>query len=76
MGIIQYKMDECLKMNWFISLKQSMEVIGSWRIDYIEGRPHTSLGGLTPWEYIENNDPFPENWTRNDTNFVEDGHLS
>lgn len=46
--------DECLNENWFISLRHAREVIESWRIDYNEDRPHTSLGGLTPMEYIEN----------------------
>jgi putative transposase len=43
--------DECLNENWFINLNHAREVIESWRIDYNEGRPHTSLGGLTPREY-------------------------
>jgi putative transposase len=46
--------DECLNENWFISLKDARDVIECWRIDYNEGRPHTSLGGLTPKEYLEN----------------------
>ncbi len=46
--------DECLNENWFISLKHARDIIESWRIDYNEGRPHTSLGGLTPSEYVEN----------------------
>ena len=46
--------DECLNENWFISLKDARDVIECWRIDYNEGRPHTSLGGLTPREYLEN----------------------
>jgi putative transposase len=46
--------DECLNENWFISLNHAKEVIESWRIDYNEGRPHTSLGGLTPREFVEN----------------------
>ena len=46
--------DECLNENWFISLKNAREIIESWRIDYNEGRPHTSLGGLTPREYVKN----------------------
>ena len=45
--------DECLNENWFISLKQTRDVIESWRIDYNESRPHSSLGGLTPSEFIE-----------------------
>jgi putative transposase len=46
--------DECLNENWFISLKNARDIIESWRIDYNEGRPHSSLGGLTPREFIEN----------------------
>jgi len=46
--------DECLNESWFISLKHARDIIESWRIDYNEGRPHTSLGGLTPSEYVEN----------------------
>lgn len=45
--------DECLNENWFISLKHARGIIENWRIDYNEGRPHTSLGGLTPMEYVE-----------------------
>lgn len=47
--------DECLNENWFINLNHAREVIESWRIDYNEGRPHTSLGGLTPMEYAGTN---------------------
>ena len=47
--------DECLNENWFISLKDARDIIERWRIDYNEGRPHTSLGGLTPLEYVKNN---------------------
>lgn len=46
--------DECLNENWFINLKDARNIIESWRIDYNEGRPHSSLGGLTPREYVEN----------------------
>jgi putative transposase len=46
--------DECLNENWFISLKDARDIIENWRIDYNEGRPHTSLGGLTPREFVEN----------------------
>ena len=47
--------EECLNENWFISLKDARDIIERWRIDYNEGRPHTSLGGLTPLEYVKNN---------------------
>jgi putative transposase len=45
--------DECLNESWFITLKDARTIIESWRIDYNNGRPHTSLGGLTPTEFIE-----------------------
>jgi putative transposase len=45
--------DECLNENWFISLKNARAIIENWRVDYNDGRPHTSLGGLTPREYVE-----------------------
>jgi putative transposase len=48
--------DECLNENWFISLKNARDTIESWRMDYNESRPHTSLGGLTPKEFMKNNE--------------------
>ena len=45
--------DECLSGNWFLSLADAREVIEAWRRDYNGARPHSSLGGLTPWEYAE-----------------------
>ena len=46
--------DECLNENWFLSLKDARDIIESWRIDYNDGRPHSSLRGLSPREYVEN----------------------
>ena len=43
--------DECLNENWFVSLEDVRRTIESWRIDYNENRPHSSLGGLTPKEF-------------------------
>jgi putative transposase len=45
--------DECLNTNWFLSLKHAKDVIEEWRKDYNAVRPHSSLGGLTPEEFIE-----------------------
>ncbi len=45
--------DECLNTNWFLSLRHAREVIEDWRKDYNTVRPHSSLGGLTPQEYME-----------------------
>jgi putative transposase len=40
--------DECLNTNWFLSLEDARYKIESWRRDYNEYRPHSSLQGLTP----------------------------
>jgi putative transposase len=43
--------DECLNAHVFISLYDARRKIETWRID--EHRPHSSLGDLTPKEFIE-----------------------
>lgn len=43
--------DECLNEHWFASLAQARVIIGIWRRDYNEFRPHSSLGDLTPAEF-------------------------
>ncbi len=45
--------DECLNENWFSSLDEAKKLIGEWRDDYNEKRPHTALGGLTPNEFFD-----------------------
>jgi putative transposase len=44
--------DECLKVNWLADLADARERIELWRRDYNEVRPHSSLGYMTPVEYI------------------------
>lgn len=44
--------DECLNLNWFASLEQARRVIQEWRTDYNSARPHSSLGYLTPAEFV------------------------
>jgi putative transposase len=44
--------DECLNAHWFLSLEDAAEKIEAWRIEYNEYRPHSSLNGLTPAEFI------------------------
>lgn len=39
---------ECLNQHWFETLLEAREEIESWRKDYNEQRPHTSLGWLSP----------------------------
>jgi putative transposase len=42
--------DECLNEHWFKSLAHAREIINTWRKDYNEVRPHSSLG-MTPSEF-------------------------
>jgi len=44
--------DECLNDHWFTSLDEARRIIEDWRIDYNNERPHTSLGDLTPEEFL------------------------
>lgn len=43
--------DECLNEHWFRDLNHARELIGNWRLDYNENRPHSALGYLTPSEF-------------------------
>lgn len=43
--------DECLNEHWFTSLAKARVRIASWRRDYNEVRPHSSLENLTPAEF-------------------------
>ena len=44
--------DECLNEHWFLSLADARKIIEDWRMDYNWNRPHSSLGNLTPMEYL------------------------
>jgi putative transposase len=44
--------DECLNVQQFASLTDAREKIEAWRLDYNHHRPHSSLGHLTPMEFI------------------------
>ena len=44
--------DECLNTNEFLSIDDARSKIEAWRVDYNEHRPHSSLGQLTPREFI------------------------
>lgn len=46
--------DECLNVNWFLSLEDAQQNLDVWREDYNSYRPHSSLGNLTPNEFINN----------------------
>ena len=43
--------DECLNQHWFVNLAHARRVVETWRLDYNQARPHSSLGYLTPNEF-------------------------
>jgi len=43
--------DECLNANWFTSLRDAQRKIETWRQDYNQQRPHSSLHYLPPAEF-------------------------
>ena len=47
--------DECLNVNWFLSMEDARQKIEAWRIEYNEFRPHSSLGDLTPQQFARQN---------------------
>jgi hypothetical protein len=44
--------EECLNQHWFAAVDHARELCEAWREDYNEIRPHTSLGGLAPAEFL------------------------
>jgi putative transposase len=44
--------DECLNVHQFASLTEAQVLIEAWRLDYNTRRPHSSLGHLTPSEFV------------------------
>lgn len=45
--------DEFLNTHWFISLTHAQNEAENWRREYNEERPHSSLGMLTPREFLD-----------------------
>ncbi len=43
---------ECLQQNWFTSLDDSKQIVETWRVDYNQERPHSSLDHRTPSEFV------------------------
>jgi putative transposase len=48
---------ELLNASWFLLLADARDRTESWRKEYNEDRPHSSLGGLTPQEFIQTQTP-------------------
>jgi len=44
--------DECLDAHWFLSLADARRIVEDWRIDYNRNRLHSSVGSLTPEDYL------------------------
>jgi len=44
--------DECLNEEWFMNLSDARNKISGWRLEYNSERPHSSLGGISPYEFI------------------------
>lgn len=44
--------EECLNQNWFQNIAEASIIVEQWRKDYNNDRPHSSLGYLTPKEYL------------------------
>ena len=44
--------DECLNLEWFRNRTEAKVVIEQWRQHYNGVRPHSSLGYLTPNEFV------------------------
>lgn len=45
--------DECLNVNWFLSLDDAVEKMEHWKEEYNHFRPHSSLDDLTPSEVVK-----------------------
>ncbi len=52
--------DECLNEHLFDGLRHARNLVAAWRTDFNHHRPHTSLAGLTPAEYV--------NWSKKGQN--------
>ncbi len=46
--------DECLNEHRFYNLNEAREIAEIWRNEYNQERPHSSLNGLTPNEFVKN----------------------
>ena len=51
--------DECLNEYWFLTLQEAQLVIEAWRREYNEERTHSTIGDMTPMEFIRNHQNRP-----------------
>lgn len=45
--------DECLNVNWFLSMEDATEKLEAWKEEYNNFRPHSSLNGMVPNEVVQ-----------------------
>ena len=50
--------DECLNVHQFTSMAEAQHITEAWRLDYNQRRPHSSLGHLTPNEFVAKHQVF------------------
>ena len=56
--------DECLNVNWFLSMEDARAKIEAYRQEYNEFRPHSSLGEKTPEQFMGSGDWAPRSPTK------------
>ena len=44
--------DECLNVHQFVTFAEAQHILETWRLDYNQCRPLSSLGHLTPKEFL------------------------
>ena len=57
--------DECLNREWLFNLREARVVIEDWRQQYNQERPHSTLGYLSPEQFLQTKKVSPElaqNW--------------
>ena len=52
--------DECLSEHWFLTLPEAQLVIEAWRREYNEERTHSTIGDVTPLEFINHHHNQPQ----------------
>lgn len=45
--------DKCLNEHWFRDLAHAREIIGNWRRNYNENRPHSALATRPHWSLLQ-----------------------
>ena len=53
--------DECLNTDVFLSLEDARSKLEAWRVDYNTQRPHSSIGNLSPSEFVKTKNAAVEN---------------